>query len=108
MHGDGVGKTLGYPTANINVPADKTHLKDGVYAATATYEGKQYHSGLVIRRDVDKVEVHLLDYTGDDFYGAYLSVEPIQQVSQMETYTSQEALKKKIAEDIRLIEEMRI
>lgn len=39
--GDGRGHSLGFPTANLSVPA-KLLPKDGVYAATARYDGRDY------------------------------------------------------------------
>jgi len=44
--GAGRGHDLGFPTANLAVPAEKTLPADGVYAVVARYDGRDY-SGLV-------------------------------------------------------------
>ncbi|MCQ2399653.1 MAG: hypothetical protein MJ072_04015, partial [Clostridia bacterium] len=41
-HGRGEGKTIGFPTANVSVNAEKTKLKSGVYAGYTVIDGKKY------------------------------------------------------------------
>jgi len=106
VHGEGVGRGLGYPTANLNISPKNTKCKDGVYAAKAFLQNKEYKAALIIQEEVKKVEVHLFEYTGGDFYGLYMEVEPIQKVSEIETYVGEEQLKKKIKKDIELIQEI--
>ena len=67
--GDRLGRTLGYPTANIE--CDTTPPADGVYAATALLEdGRRFGAALSIgsRPTFDgvdrRVEAHLLDIAG--------------------------------------------
>ncbi len=106
IRGDGVGRSLGYPTANIECDEKNIHLGPGVYAATAHLNGKKYIAGLVIMTDPCKVEAHLIGYTGPDVYGQELTVEPSQRVSTLERYESTEELKKKIAADILLVQQV--
>ncbi|MDQ6930591.1 MAG: hypothetical protein M3126_08010, partial [Candidatus Eremiobacteraeota bacterium] len=40
--GAGRGHDLGFPTANVEPATDKIHPKDGVYAAMARYDGRDY------------------------------------------------------------------
>ncbi len=42
VHGDSRGRLLGFPTANLEVWAERTLPKPGVYACWATIEGKEY------------------------------------------------------------------
>lgn len=100
IHGDGQGKKLGYPTANIQCDKRDVHLGAGVYAAKATLNNTTYIAGLVIITEPWKVEAHLVKYSGPDVYGQHLTVEPVQRVSTFESYGSEEELKKKIAEDM--------
>ena len=37
-----VGRTLGFPTANIRYPSEKFSIKNGVYAGEAEIDGKVY------------------------------------------------------------------
>ncbi len=103
IKGDGMGKKLGFPTANLAISISETGLAAGVYAAQAFLNQKKYRSALAIQEKLKKVEVHLLDYTGPDFYGEYVAVEPGEKVSEMCEVSSVEELRKKIAEDIKKI-----
>lgn len=106
VHGDGIGKTLGYPTANLDVEPDETPYKNGVYAAHAEMRGVKYPAALVINGMQKKVEVHLLVYSGEDCYGERMFVEPIQKVAEIERYDSMEELKEKIKNDIETVEKI--
>ena len=76
VHGDGRGRELGFPTANLDVPAELLIPPDGVYAGwtrdrlAAISIGTNPHFDGVERR----VEAHLLDFD-DDLYDRRLVVE---------------------------------
>ena len=76
VRGDGRGRELGFPTANLDVPKDLLVPPDGVYAGAARDRraavsiGTNPHFDGVERR----VEAHLLDFDGD-LYGQRLVVE---------------------------------
>ncbi len=106
VHGDGLGKGLGYPTANLNIAPRVTKCKDGVYAAKAYLRKKEYKAALIIQEDVKKVEAYLFDYEGEDCYGLYMEIEPVQKVSEIEVYESEEKLKQKIERDIETIRQI--
>ena len=105
VRGDGMGKGLGYPTANLDLPRNQVMFALGVYAATAKLDKREYHGALVINENPWKIEIYLFDYSGPDFYGRNMSVTPIQKVSEIERYHSQEELKQKIHDDIELIKD---
>ena len=105
IRGDGVGRKLGYPTANLDISKEKIKLSPGVYAARAFLEKKKYNASLIIQEKVFKVEVHLLDYIGEDFYGARLEVEPVEKVSEIVPFETEGELIKKIGEDMEKVEE---
>ncbi len=77
--GDGRGRTLGFPTANLDIDS-ACPPSDGVYAVLAL-DGEQRHGGLcnIGRRptftnsDRRVVEVHLLGFNGD-LYGRTLEI----------------------------------
>ncbi len=105
VNGDGIGKTYGCPTANLSLRRSQVKLHSGVYAATATLNREVYKAALVIQEKPWKVEVHLLDYKGPDFYGQHISIDPVQKVSEIESYDSIDELKEKIASDLELVRE---
>ena len=82
VHGDKLGRTLGYPTANLGIEAPYKLLpEDGVYMARCTLANGHAYSALLsigTRPTVSgtdrRVEAFLLDYTGD-IYGQVLVCE---------------------------------
>ncbi len=106
IRGEGKGRKLGYPTANIDCKKVDVHLGTGVYAATAILNEKKFIAGLVIVADPWKVEAHLVGYDGPDVYGEYLTIQPVQRISTLEKYDSEEELKKKIADDMLQVQQV--
>ena len=104
VHGEGVGKNLGYATANVEV-GDTCPLNSGIYAARAKLRGADYNAALVILPPPrkSKIEVYLLEYEGADFYGAELVVDPIQKVSEVIGFDEVDELREKIAVDLELV-----
>lgn len=105
VSGRGIGRTFGYPTANLDTPINEVHLSTGIYASYVYYERKKYHAALIVKREQKAIEAHLLQYSGPDFYGAVLEVEPIQKVSELEALPPEELLKK-IEADIELVKRL--
>lgn len=103
VKGGGIGRQLGYPTANLDCRSKEVKLKEGIYAAHAKLDNQTYKAGLVIRFLPFKVEVYLIDYKGDDFYGSYLEVIPVQKVAELEHYESVEELRDKIENDMKVV-----
>lgn len=103
IHGDGKGKGLGFPTANLDTPRAAISLGEGVYAAFAVLKEKKYQAALSIREKPWKVEVYLFDFDGHDIYGEELPVEVLDFISPMEAVSSQAQLIEKIQKDIEKI-----
>lgn len=103
VSGDGIGKSFGCPTANLSLRRSQVPFNSGVYAAKATLDRVVYKAALVIQEKPWKIETHLLDYDGPDFYGHLLEVEPVQKISEIEKYDSEEELKIKIKTDLELV-----
>jgi riboflavin kinase/FMN adenylyltransferase len=80
IHGDQLGRTLGFPTANLSL-SDPLKLipSDGIYAVYVEISGKRHHGMLHIgpRRTLNdpshRIEVNILNYTGD-LYGQEISL----------------------------------
>jgi riboflavin kinase / FMN adenylyltransferase len=95
------GGTLGYPTANLDVPTDLLVPAYGIYAGAALgYRaaisiGVNPHYGGSERR----VEPHLLDFD-DDLYGRRLVVELWQRLRDERRFATEEELVAQIADDV--------
>ncbi len=103
--GDQRGRTLGFPTANIDVYPGLLWPGDGIYASWAHFGGKRHLSatsigvrptfGLTQRL----VEVYVLDFSGD-LYGQQMTVEFVEKVRNQETFADIDALIARIEQDV--------
>lgn len=103
LHGRGVGHTLGFPTANIDLSQTRKMLPAyGVYAVRIGYRIGMANLGPVPTFGVDKplLEVHLLDFHGD-LYGQTVTVEFIHRLRDIVRFDSSEALQRQLQEDIK-------
>ena len=108
--GDGRGRHLGFPTANIEVEGRLVVPADGVYAVMCLIDGT-YRPGVAsigFRPTFDgsdrRVEVHLLDFEGD-IYGRRLGVDFVAFLRGEERFESAEALVLQMNEDVRMAEQ---
>ena len=104
--GEGRGRQIGYPTANLALQdARKLIPKRGVYATLVQLPDGSRHGGMmnIGRRptfdgmDVT-VEVHLFDFDGD-LYGERLSVQFLQRLRDEQKFDSPDALVMQLSED---------
>lgn len=101
VHGDGRGRALGFPTANLDLPAGLLIPPDGVYAgwtrdrAAAISIGTNPQFDGVERR----VEAHLLDFD-DDLYDQRLVVEVWSWVREQRRFDSVDDLVTAIGVDV--------
>ena len=103
VQGDRLGRTLGYPTANIRVPHGKA-LPRGVFAVVAIGGAGRWHGMANVgeRPTVEgqelRFEVHLFDFTGD-LYGQELQVKFFHHLRGEQKFDGLDALKAQLADD---------
>jgi len=100
-----VGRTLGFPTANIRYPKGKFPLARGVYETRVTLDGKMYkgitnYGARPTFADETVVTETYLDGFDGDLYGQALKVEFIKKLRDIRKFDNAEALKKQLEEDI--------
>jgi riboflavin kinase/FMN adenylyltransferase len=102
--GAGRGRTLGFPTANID-PDRQLLVPRGVYRGRVIVDGRP-HAAVVnvgVRPTFDEtvlaVEAHLLDFTGD-LYGRRVRLEFVDRVRDEMRFPSVEELKAQVMRDI--------
>ncbi|MEM9543269.1 MAG: bifunctional riboflavin kinase/FAD synthetase [Cyanobacteria bacterium P01_E01_bin.42] len=106
MQGQQLGRTIGFPTANLDIPANKFLPPYGVYAVSVETTGLPNLQGamnLGCRPTVNEgktpiVEVHILDWSGD-LYDRPLTVHLEKFIRPEQKFASLDALKKQIAID---------
>ncbi|MCR5445962.1 MAG: riboflavin biosynthesis protein RibF [Bacteroidales bacterium] len=102
VHGRGVGRTLGFPTANINISQSRKMLpKEGVYIVKVANHLGMANLGPVPTFKVDKpsLEVHLLDYQGD-LYGQHVELQFLHRLRDIIRFDSAEALEQQLQQDL--------
>jgi len=105
--GDKLGRTLGFPTANIAL-ADYAALAHGIYAVKAGIDegrGTQWRDGAAyvgprptVGGTLAHLEVHLLDFDGD-LYGRHMRAAFIDYIRGDKAFDGLPSLQAQIAED---------
>jgi len=103
--GKQLGRTIGYPTANIHLPEKILLPGVGVYAAITYVEGVAYQSFLnigyrpTVEGSVGKtVEVHIFDFSGD-LYGQVIRTELYYFMRGEKKFSGLDTLKQQLHQD---------
>lgn len=105
VDGDKRGRTIGFPTANLDPVSRKVLPEDGVYATWATVRGATYQSATNVgtrptfgpgRR---LVEAHLFDFD-EDIYGEDLKIEFVDRLRPELKFDSVDDLVARMHEDV--------
>ncbi|MGB9776286.1 MAG: bifunctional riboflavin kinase/FAD synthetase [Anaerolineae bacterium] len=106
VHGRGLGRRLGIPTANLAPPPERLIPANGVYAGYAHTQHAGSWPAVVnigvrptIAPDHLTVEAHLLDFDGD-LYDQTLALDFIARLRDEQTFPSLNALVEQIQRDI--------
>lgn len=106
--GDQRGRTIGFPTANLDVWPEQLLPTNGVYATYAWIGGQRYAAAtnVGVRPTINggsvTVEAHLLNFNGD-LYGQELKLEFIHHVRPEMKFAGLDALKAQIQADVQAI-----
>ncbi|MCW2925293.1 MAG: ribF [Thermoleophilia bacterium] len=113
-HGARRGRELGMPTANLAIPPTRLVPADGVYGGFATLHGERWPAATSVGTNPQftadqvhpprTVEVHLIGYTGPDFYGEQLHVDIAERIRGQLTFDSLEGLIERMQVDLRDVE----
>ncbi len=106
-HGDGRGRKIGFPTANLELDGSYIFPKLGVYAVYASVNGSRYPAVVnigvrptfLVEPVVANVEVHLLDFDGD-LYNDTMSIELVQFLRTEQKFNGVDQLIAQIHRDI--------
>lgn len=103
IHGKKIGRTLGFPTANMMFEEYDT-IGRGVYRSQVTIDGTTYKamSNIGIRPSVGGKEVlletHIIGYSGD-LYGRTLRVTLLERIRDEKRFASIGELKAQLQRD---------
>ena len=100
-----IGRTIGFPTANIRYPSGKFPLKKGVYETKIELQGKTYYgiTNFGARPTFEDSEVwtetHIKGFEGN-LYGQTLCIKFVKFLREIQKFESADALKKQLTEDL--------
>ena len=105
VHGLKLGRTLGYPTANIQVTEDyKLIPKDGVYAVYSYIGARKVYGMMSIGKNPTiegkgaSIEVYFFDFNGD-LYDRELTIYFVKYLREERKFSSVALLKKQLQDD---------
>ncbi|MDB9495420.1 bifunctional riboflavin kinase/FAD synthetase [Spirulina major CS-329] len=106
VQGQQLGRTIGFPTANLQVPDQKLLPRHGVYRVrVSSAAGLSNLTGVMnigcrptVSGTKPTIEVHLLDWSGD-LYGETLAIAIEKFIRPEQKFPSLDALKAQIAAD---------
>ena len=109
-HGNAIGATLGFPTANIRLNSAKQLPASGVYVVEVYLQSRStpykalanIGTNPTVGNDHLSLEVHLLDFQGD-LYGQPLTISFLHFLREEKRFASLDELKSQIAEDVRSV-----
>lgn len=105
------GRTLGFPTANLDMKPQQALPSDGTYATITHVNGRLYASATNIglrptfREGKRTVETYLLNY-GDDLYAKEITVEFVQKLREEQCFSSSQELKGQIEKDVQQVKRL--
>jgi riboflavin kinase/FMN adenylyltransferase len=105
IRGNARGRTLGFPTANLEIPRDRMIPGNGIYATWAHVGEKRHMAATNVgtRPTFDEkeriVEAFILDYSGD-LYDSEITVEFVKRLRDELRFETVEALVAQMRQDV--------
>lgn len=108
IYGNQIGRTIGFPTANVVYPDILVTIPYGVYSVTIMVDNTK-HKGLMNfgvkptiddRNKVPVAEVHILNFN-NDIYGKTVNINVEKSIRAEKKFASLEELKKQITKDLK-------
>ncbi len=100
-----IGRTVGFPTANLELTRGKILLGKGVYAVKVEYQGNIYKGMMNIGvrptfsdKKTQTVEVYMLDFK-QDIYNEELIIKVFQKIREEKKFNSIEELTEQLKRD---------
>lgn len=109
-HGNGIGRQIGFPTANIRIQSNKLLPMSGVYSAQALVDGRSIvaivnvGNNPTVGNDKISVESHLIDFYGD-LYSKEVVVNFDLFIRSEKKFASLNELQEQIAKDLLQLKE---
>ncbi len=107
IHGDHRGRTIGFPTANIDYPLQKVLPSNGIYACWAWLGSERFAAAINVGlrptvhddQTVPNVEAYLLDFDRE-IYGQHLKLDFVARLRDELKFPSLDALIEQMHRDV--------
>lgn len=96
IHGKKLGRTIGYPTANIELAP--WLVEDGVYALKIEFDDTTYAGMWTYRENITLFEAHVFDFSWD-LYEKTLIITIVWKIRDNRKFESLDELKMQIQKD---------
>lgn len=109
IEGHKIGRTIGFPTINLDPQILPVDQEEGVYASLVRYKGKRYTGALylgplsVFGENKRVLEIYLLNFDRS-IYGEEVSFSLVQHIRGLMELSSVEALEQQMTTDIEQIQ----
>lgn len=113
IHGKQLGRTIGFPTANLNITANTVLPAMGVYYTNVELDGEIYKgitsvgNNPTVNGKTITVETNILDFSGD-IYGKEIRVYFIERMRGNVKFNSLDELKNQLKSDKNFAEQRKI
>lgn len=104
IHGQKIGRTIGFPTLNIDFSKDKLLPKEGVYFGKLIRKNETLFaianigSKPTFSEEKTLLEVHVLDFS-EEIYGETVSFVPLEKIRDIFGFKSKEELRNQLTKD---------
>lgn len=105
VRGNGFGRKLGFPTANLELMPESERPREGIYAGWVKIGEENFKGALhvgprpAVNDFTATIEVHILDFDGRDLYGQRISLGLVKRLRDVKDFDSLDDLRQAIAED---------
>ena len=108
VEGNKIGRTINFPTANINYPDNIVEVPNGVYSVNVELSDGRIIKGIAnfgtkptVNRTMQKtLETHILNGFSEDIYGQKIKINFLKFIRKEQKFKDIEELKKQIKTDI--------
>ncbi len=112
IHGNGNGKKVGMPTANIDIKEVDTNIEYGVYGAIVYVKQKKYLGVCNIGNrptidDLKTIEVNIIDFD-EDIYDQEIEIDLIMKLRDIKKFDNLNEVKKQVDKDIKKVREINL
>ncbi|MGL6105926.1 bifunctional riboflavin kinase/FAD synthetase [Romboutsia sp.] len=110
IHSKKLGRTIGFPTANVEVDKEMSIPKRGIYATIVYVDGEKYFGATnigynpTVKGQNLSIETNILEFN-EEIYGKVIKLEFLERIRDEKKFSSLEELKKQLQKDTKYIYE---